>query len=186
MEVRIQTLQDFEFTDEGARPLSREVLAAVLRKHAFGVDEAADELEPATAPDPCPTSIAGQWQIGSRIAGWDLPQDHDPPEMTEYVTGLRELPLTDKRDRPFCDEVIVTALRCAFYDPLEAADWLIIEADRIHRRKRNDNLEAKRAAYGELARRFTLVYNSTIGREPKPWHAAWREPTPVASQYGHK
>jgi hypothetical protein len=56
--------------------------------------------------------------------------------MDEYVEALKGLSLTDERGRPFCDEVIATAVRSAFYDPLDAADRLIVAADLIHRRAR--------------------------------------------------
>jgi hypothetical protein len=186
MAALVQTLVDIEFRDEGGKILCREVLAAGLRKQLFDVDLATDDLERATAPDPCPTSIAGQWQLCWRLRRWDYQDstDHDRPQMEEYVEALKILSLKDKRGRPFCDEVIATAVRSAFYDPLKAADRLIIVADLLHRRARYSNLEAKRSAYQTLRKRFTGVYRYSDAREPQPWHAAVGEPIPVVPEYG--
>jgi hypothetical protein len=182
----VQALQDIEFRDEVGKILCRDVLAAVLRKELFNVDKATDDLERVTAPDPCPTSIPGQWKICWRLRRWDRRDtpDTEEPGMEEYVEALRILPLKDKRGRPFCDEVIATAVRSAFYDPLDAADRLIVLADLIHRRTRYSNLEAKRSAYQTLRNRFTGVYWYSHARRPQPWHAAVGEPIPVVSEYG--
>jgi hypothetical protein len=182
----VQALRDIEFRDEEGTILCREVLAAVLRKELFDVDKAIDDLEEATAPDPCPTSIPGQWKLCWRLRRWDRRDapDKEEPGMEEYVEALRILPLKDKRGRPFCDEVIATAIRSAFYDPLKAADRLIVTADAIHQRARYSNLEAKRAAYNKLRTRFTGVYWYSHAREPQPWHAAPGEPIPVVREYG--
>jgi hypothetical protein len=98
--------------------------------------------------------------------------------MGEIVEALRELPLKDKRGRPFCDEVIAAAIRSTSYDPFEAADWLLVAADRLHGRKRTSNLEEKRLAYGKLTTRFTDVYAYTYGRWPAPWHPVGPAPIP--------
>jgi hypothetical protein len=178
MTIRIQTLQYLNLTDEVVHPLSREVLAAVLRKNSFSVDETADELEVATAFDPCPTSIPGQWKICDSVTRYDPDPAPDLPQMGEIVEALRELPLKDKRGRPFCDEVIAAAIRSTSYDPFEAADWLIIAADRLHGRELTSNLEVKRAAYAKLSIRFTEVYAYTFGRWPEPWHPPGPPPIP--------
>jgi hypothetical protein len=104
--------------------------------------------------------------------------------MGELVEALRDLPLKDKRGRPFCDEVIAAAIRSTSYDPLEAADWLIIAADRHHGRELTSNLEVKRAAYAKLANRFTGIYAYTYGRWPEPWHPAVPWLSRVAPGYG--
>jgi hypothetical protein len=184
----IHALQDLKFEDDHGRPFSPEVLAALLRKNSFDVGKATDDLELATAPEPCRTSIPGQWQIHGRLTGWDPVggSNIDPPEMEELMDGLRELGLKDKRGRPFCDEVLADALRCAYHDPLQTADYLIIAADLVHGNGSYDNLEAKRAAYGRLARRFTGVYWYSAGRLPEPWHVAAGEPLPAMREYGPK
>jgi hypothetical protein len=181
----VQTLQDIEFRDEEGTILCRDVLAAVLRKEGFDVDKATDDLERATAPNPCPTSIAGQWKLCWRLLRWDSRDtpDYDRPEMQEYVEGLKVLALKDKRGRPFCDEVLATAVRSALYDPLQAADSLIMLADLIHRRSIYGDLEAKRSAYQTLRKRFTGVYWYSDAREPEPWHAADGEPIPIVPEY---
>jgi hypothetical protein len=185
MTALVQVLQDIEFRDEEGTLLCREVLAAVLRKELFDVEKAIDDLERATAPDPCPTSIAGQWQICRRLWRWDYQDstDHDQPQMQEYVEALKVLSLKDKRGRPFCDEVIAAAVRSAFYDPLTAADRLIMVADLVHRCARYSNLEAKRSAYQTLRKRFTGVYWYSHVREPEPWHAAAGEPIPIVPEF---
>jgi hypothetical protein len=167
MAVLIQKLQDLEFSDDLGRLLRPKALAAVLRKNSFNVDRAADELEPVTAPDPCPTSIPGQWRIYYTLTRDDCYPDVDQPEFEESMEALRELPLKDKRGRHFCRRH-----PAAFYDPLLAADWLIIEADRIHGRDPGSNGEAKRAAWDKLTSRFTHVYASSHARMPQPWHEA--------------
>jgi hypothetical protein len=63
MADRIQALQNLEFNDEMGWSLYPEICAAVLRKNSFNVDLAADQFEPVTAPNPCPTPIAEQSRI---------------------------------------------------------------------------------------------------------------------------
>jgi hypothetical protein len=157
MEDLIEDLLDLEFQDLLGGDLDPKVLAVVLRKNAFDFDQAADALELVNAPDPCPTSVAGQWKLCVRLSRAPLFDDGscDPPEMEDFMTGLRSLPLTDKRGRPFCDEVIAAVIRSYFYDPLEAADCLLIAADRLHQRPRSSNADEKRAAYVKLATGFT-------------------------------
>jgi hypothetical protein len=181
----IQALQDLKFIDEWARPFSPEVLAALLRKNSFDVGKATDDLELATAIEPCPTSIPGQWQLHGRLTGWDPcgGPEMDPPEMEEFMDGLRDLGLKDKRGRPFCEEVLADTLRCQDHDPLAAADYLIIAADLIHGIPRYGNLEAKREAYGKLAKRFTGNYWYSDRRIPEPWHVAAGEPLRVLPEY---
>jgi hypothetical protein len=179
MADRLQALQNFEFDDAIGRPLCPEIFAAVLRKNSFNVDQAVDQLERVTAPSPCPTSIPGQWQIWDRVTMWGKYAKGKPLEVEgffEFVEGLRGLVKTleikDKRSRAFCDDIIVGALQTAAYDPLEAADYLIVEADRLHGRERASNLEAKRAAYGTLATRFPGPHWYSSNPFQVPWHAA--------------
>jgi hypothetical protein len=178
MAARIQDLQRFEFRDDWSRRVSREILAAVLRKYSFDVERAADALESAIAPEDLGLSIPGQWQIYYALTRDDdgLCAARDPAEMKEFIAGLRELQtqlaLGDYRGRPFCDEVIATAIRSRYWDPIEAGDRLIVMSDRIHRRDQSSNLEAKRAAYRKLTIRFPGIYVYSFDRLPKPWHAA--------------
>jgi hypothetical protein len=185
MADRLQALQNFEFDDAIGRPLYPEVLAAVLRKNSFNIDQAADQLERVTAPSPCPTSIPGQWQIWDGVTMSGEYAKGKPIEVEgffEFVEGLRglvkTLELKDKRGRAFCDDIVVGALQTAAYDPLEAADYLIVEMDRLHGRKHTSNLEAKRAAYRKLADRFTDDYWHRGNPLPAPWHPEGPGPTP--------
>jgi hypothetical protein len=178
MEERIQFLEWFDFWDQCGRPLSREILAAVLRKHSFDVERAADDIEEATVPEHSPVSIPGQWKICCTLTRHDdsVSEAHDPPEMKEFMDGVRdlqtELGLADHRDRPFCDEVIAAAIRSSFWDPAAAADLLIAMSDRIGGYDRSSNLEAKRAAYAKLRNRFPGDHGCWFNRFPEPWHAA--------------
>jgi hypothetical protein len=180
MAGRIQALQHLEFYDEIGRALCPEILAAILRKKSFDVDLAADQLEAVTAPKPCRTSIAGQWRIWDSITMSGEYTKVKPAEVEEFFEGIRDLvetlELKDKRGRDFCDDIIVGALCTAFSDPLEAADDLILEADRLHGRDSSSNLEAKRAAYRTLANRFTGEYWYCDNPLPVPWHSAGPRP----------
>jgi hypothetical protein len=178
MAARIQDLQRFEFRDDWGRRVSREILAAVLRKHSFDIERAADALESAIAPEDLCLSIPGQWRIYCALTRDEdgLCAARDPAEMKEFIEGVRELQthlaLGDRRHRPFCDEVIATTIRGSFWDPIEAADLLIVMSDQIHRRNESSNLEAKRAAYRKLRRRFPGIYVYSFDRFSTPWHAA--------------
>jgi hypothetical protein len=187
MAVLIQALQNLGLLTHRFRSFSREVLAALLRKHSFDFEQAADDLERAMAPDPSPASIPGQWLLHDRFTGgepWNGPFD-DPPEMEEFMEGLRDLGLKDKRGRPFCEEVLAAALRVAFHDPIEAADQLIIAADMLHRNSRYGTLEEKRAVYTKLRKRFTGNYWYSGRRMKEPWHVAPGDPLPVVPEYWH-
>jgi hypothetical protein len=188
MEDLVEDLLDLEYEDPVGEYLCAEVLAAVLRKNAFDVDQAADAIERAYAPDPCPTSVPGHWQLCARLTRGPLCDDGscDPPEMRDFVTALRGLPLTDRRGRPFCDQVIAAAVRSYFYDPLEAADYLLLAADRIHGRPRSSNADGKRAAYAKLAERFTGDYVYSDHRKPEVWHMPVGSPIPPDSEYKHR
>jgi hypothetical protein len=172
MDELIKSLEYQDFFDSWGGPVRPYVLAAALRKHSFDVERAADELERVTARDSYHTSVPAQWALCEHVGRWEpcFGPDNDPPEMGEFMEALQELPLFDRRGRPFCDEVIAAAIRGTWYDPLAAADILIVAADNIHRRELDSNLEIKRAAYRKLTDRFKGVYTYSIEPTPEPWH----------------
>jgi hypothetical protein len=125
MDELIEPLKDFRARVKEGHRWSDDDIVEALRQMSYDVLDAAKYL--IVPEDPYPfASTKGQWKLLFDLIRSDLDQsaDLDPPNMVELVHQLLGLELKHN-DELLCSEVVVCALRNAYFDLDRAANDLL-------------------------------------------------------------
>jgi hypothetical protein len=134
MEALMMEFRKIAWTDDEREPICDAVLAVSLRRGSFDLHLALDYLVAAAYPDALQvpfTSTPGQEKHAMLLLGWeDRPlAPRDPAALPVQIEALRDFGIQDEKGNPFCDEVLVIALRTSFYDVNLAAELLLEAGD---------------------------------------------------------